>query len=131
MIDDRPPRRPDVAAALRFLTELVAWVATPWALARHSVALAVAAVLVLIGLPTVLATPTDKKHVIVPVPGVVTIALVGLQLVAAAVSSWFAWPRPVAVAVAALALATVATELPRWRRLAPLGRDGRPPRRSA
>ncbi|WP_198940420.1 hypothetical protein [Micromonospora sp. CB01531] len=131
MIDDRPPRRPDLASALRFLIELVAWVATPWALAPHSAALAVASVLVLIGLPTVLATPGDKKNAIVPVPGVVTIALVVLQLAAAAVSAWFAWPRPVAVAVAALALATVVTELPRWRRLAPLGRDGRPSGRSA
>ncbi|MCW3816103.1 hypothetical protein ONA91_16800 [Micromonospora sp. DR5-3] len=131
MIDDRPPHRPDVASALRFLTELVAWVATPWALAPHSAALAVASVLVLIGLPTVLATPGDKKHVVVPVPGAVTIGLVVLHVVAAVVSAWFAWPRLAAAAVTALALATVATELPRWRRLAPLGRDGRPFRRSA
>lgn len=126
MIDKGSPRRPDVASALRFLTELVAWVATPWALAPHSVPLAVASVILLIGLPTVFATPGDKHQVIVPVPGVVTIALVALQLVAAAVSAWVAWPRPVAVVVTVLALVTVGTELPRWRRLARLRRDPRP-----
>ncbi|MFE9690300.1 hypothetical protein [Micromonospora sp. NPDC005806] len=128
---DAPPNRPDLASGLRFLTELIAWVATPWALAPHSVALAAVSVVVLIGLPTVFATPGDKKQVIVPVPGLATIALVLLQLVAAAVSAWAAWPRPVAVAVTALTLVTLVTELPRWRRLAPLGRDGRPARRTA
>ncbi|MGR6320287.1 hypothetical protein Q2K19_24430 [Micromonospora soli] len=128
---DPSPSRPDLPSALRFLTELIAWVATPWALAAHSVALAVASVVVLIGLPTLFATPGDKKQVILPVPAVATIALVLLQLVAAAASSWAAWPPPVAVAVTALALVTLVTELPRWRRLAPLGRDGRPARRVA
>jgi hypothetical protein len=124
-VDDN---RPDLASVLRFLTELVAWVATPWALAPHSVLLAVASVVVLIGLPTVLATPGDKKQVPVPVPGLVTVGLVLLQLVAAVVASWAAWPRPVAVPVTVLALAAVVTELPRWRRFAPLARDGRPRR---
>lgn len=130
------PNRPGLASALRFGTELIAWVATPWALAGHSVPLAIAAVVVLVGLPTVFATPGDKPHVLVPVPGVVTIALVLLQLVAAVWSAWVAWPRGVAIAVAALALATVAAELPRWRwllragrvdRRSPTVRAGRPP----
>lgn len=127
MIENDRAGRPDLPSALRFLTELVAWVATPWALAPHSVVLAVASVVLLIGLPTVFATPGDKRQVIVPVPGLVTVALVLLQLVAAVLAAWVAWPRPVAVAVAVtvLAAATVVTELPRWRRLAPLRRDGR------
>ncbi|MFG2052638.1 hypothetical protein ACGFI9_01285 [Micromonospora sp. NPDC048930] len=131
MIDNPAPSRPDLASALRFLTELVAWVATPWALAPHSVVLAVASVVVLIGLPTVFATPGDKRQVLVPVPGVVTIGLVLLQLVAAVVSAWAAWPRPAAVLVTVLALAALVTELPRWRRLAPLGSDGQPVRPTA
>jgi hypothetical protein len=131
MIENHPPNGPGLASALRFLTELVAWIATPWALAPHSVVLAVASVVVLIGLPTVFATPGDKRQVLVPVPGAVTIGLVLLHLVAAVVAAWAAWPLPVAVAVSALALATVVTELPRWRRLAPLARDGRPVRTAA
>ncbi|AUY51869.1 hypothetical protein [Streptomyces sp. CB01881] len=112
------PRDPvRLADALRFLAELVAWVATPWALAPHSVVLAVLSVVVLIGLPTVLATPGDKKQVLVAVPGAVTIGLVVLQLAAAVVSSWLAWPAPVAVVVTVLAAACAVTEVPRWRGL--------------
>ncbi|MFI9830068.1 hypothetical protein ACIHIX_20525 [Streptomyces sp. NPDC051913] len=109
--------RPDDrrASVLRFATELVAWVAAPWALAPYSWALAVLAVVVLIGLPTVFSTPGDKAQVIVPVPGVVTILLVLLQLVTAVVAAWWAWPVWAAVVVSALAAATLVTERPRRR----------------
>ena len=100
---------------LRFATEIVAWVATPWALADYSWLLAVLSVVVLIGLPTVLSTPGDKANVIVAVPGPVTILLVLLQLAAAVVSSWVAWPLWAALVVSAMAAATLLTERPRWR----------------
>ena len=105
---------------LRFTVELIAWTATPWALAPHSVVLAVLSVVVLIGLPTVFATPGDKSQLLVAVPGAGTIALVVPQLAAAVVSSWPAWPAwppPVAVGVSVLALACAVAELPRWRGL--------------
>ena len=104
-----------LASALRFTTELIAWVGAPWALAPHSILLAIASVVVLIGLPTIFQTPGDKPRVVVPVPGVVTILLVLLQLVAAVVAAWFAWPVLVAVVVSVLAAACVVTEQPRWR----------------
>lgn len=109
--------RPDdrTASVLRFATELVAWVATPWALWDHSRLLAVVAVAVLIGLPTVFSTPGDKKQVIVPVPGPVTVLLVLLQLAAAVVAAWAVWPAWAAVVVSALAATTLITERPRWR----------------
>lgn len=109
------PNRPGLAAASRFLTELVAWVATPWALASVSWPLAVVSVVVLVGLPAVFATPGDKPQVMVPVAGPVTIALVVLQLVAATVASWLVWPWAAAAAVSVLVVATVVAELPRWR----------------
>jgi hypothetical protein len=105
-------------SALRFATELVAWVATPWWLAGTSWLLAVASLVVLIGLPTVFATRGDKAQVMVAVPGWVTIGLVLLQLVAAVVSAWALWPVWAAVAVCVLAAATLVTEQPRWRWLA-------------
>ncbi|WP_431900051.1 hypothetical protein [Nonomuraea sp. bgisy101] len=111
------PEKAGIGSALRFTTELAAWIATPWALAPHSVALAVLSVIVLIGLPTVFATPGDKRQVIVAVPGFVTILLVALQLVAAVAASWVAWAPAVAAVVSVLAAATVVTEIPRWRRL--------------
>ena len=113
--DDRLP------SVLRFTTELVAWVATPWALAGHSWLLAALSVVVLIGLPTCFSTPGDKAKVIVAVPGWVTILLVVLQLVAAVVSSWLAWPAWAAIAVSVLAAATVVTEQRRWRWLGKAG----------
>jgi hypothetical protein len=111
--------RPDdrTASALRFATELVAWVATPWALAGYSWWLAVLSVVLLIGLPTVFSTPGDKAKVIVGVPGWATILLVSLQLIAAVVASWLAWPVWAAIPVTLLAAATLVTERERWRRL--------------
>ncbi|MFB7280474.1 hypothetical protein ACFCZV_25545 [Streptomyces hydrogenans] len=108
--------RPDdrAASALRFATELVAWVATPWALADYSWVLAVLSVVVLVGLPTVFSTPGDKAHVIVAVPGRVTILLVLLQLAAAVAASWAVWPAWAAMTVTALAAATLVTERHRW-----------------
>ncbi|MFI1105088.1 hypothetical protein [Streptomyces melanogenes] len=109
--------RPDdrAASTLRFATELVAWVATPWALASHSWLLAALSVLALIGLPTLFSTPGDKANVIIAVPGWVTILLVLLQLTAAVVSSWLAWPAWAATPVTLLAAATLVTERRRWR----------------
>ncbi|TDO67664.1 hypothetical protein EV651_103577 [Kribbella sp. VKM Ac-2571] len=104
-----------LASVLRFATELIAWVGTPWAIAPHSVLLAIASVVVLIGLPTVFQTRGDKPRVVVPVPGFVTVLLVLLQLVAAVVAAWFAWPTVAAVGVSVLAAACVVTEQPRWR----------------
>ena len=114
-----------LASVLRFATELIAWIGTPWALAPHSILLAIASVVVLIGLPTIFQTPGDKPRVVVPVPGVVTVLLVLLQLVAAIVAAWFAWPVIVAVVVSVLAAACVVTEQPRWRWLmsGPAGAD--------
>jgi hypothetical protein len=110
--------RPEGSPALRFAAEIVAWVATPWALAAHSPVLAGASVLLLIGLPAVFVTPGDKVKVVVAVPGAVTIGLAVLQLFAATVSAWAAWPVPVALLVWALMIATIYAEVPRWRRLA-------------
>ncbi|MFF3619332.1 hypothetical protein [Streptomyces sp. NPDC002467] len=114
---DTTSGRPDdrTASALRFATELVAWVTTPWALADHSWLLAALSVVALIGLPTLFSTPGDKANVIIAVPGWATILLVLLQLAAAVVASWLVWPAWAAVPVTLLAAATLVTERPRWR----------------
>lgn len=116
--------RPDdrAASVLRFATELVAWVATPWALSGHSWLLAAGSVLILIGLPTVFATPGDKTKVIVAVPGWATVLLVLLQLAAAVAGAWAAWPAWASVPVTLLAAATLVTERRRSRWLLSLNR---------
>lgn len=120
--EEPAPGPPDdrAASVLWFAVELVAWVATPWALADHSWLLAALSLVLLIGLPTILSTPGDKANVIIAVPGWVTILLVLLQLVAAVVSSWVLWPAWAAVVVTVLAAATLVTERPRWRWLVSL-----------
>jgi hypothetical protein len=109
--------RPDdrIPSVLRFAAELVAWVAAPWALSTYSWLLAVLAVVVLVGLPTVFSTPGDKAQVIVPVSGTVTILLVLLQLAAAVIAAWSVWPVYAAVLVSLLVAATLVTERQRWR----------------
>ncbi|MFI0964887.1 hypothetical protein ACH4S8_26345 [Streptomyces sp. NPDC021080] len=117
--------RPDdrIPSVFRFATEIVAWVATPWALSDRSWLLAVVSVVLLIGLPTVFATPGDKSNVMVAVPGRATVLLVLLQLVAAVVFSWLAWPAWAAVPVSLLAVVTCVTERRRWQWLSRTGRD--------
>jgi len=110
-----------LADPLRFFSMLVAWVATPWALAPYSVLLAVVSVILLLGALTVFVTPGDngmeREKILVPVPGAVTIGLVLLHLGAAVIFSWAAWPTWAAVAVTLLAAASLIAEQPRWRHL--------------
>jgi hypothetical protein len=109
------PNQPGIGSVLRVLTELVAWVATPWALWHVSIWLAVVSVVILIGLPSVISTPGDKPKTSVAVPGWVTIVLVVMELAAAVISSWYVWPTWAAVLVTILAAACLVTEQPRWR----------------
>lgn len=115
--NEAPAGPPDdrTASVLRFATELVAWVAAPWALSGHSWLLAALSVLVLIGLPTLFSTPGDKAKVIIPVPGWATVLLVLLQLAAAVLGAWAAWPVWAAVPVTLLAATALVTERHRWR----------------
>jgi membrane protein YdbS with pleckstrin-like domain len=117
VIDNRHPGHGYVSGGLRFLTELIAWVAVPWALWPHSTALAVGAVVLLIGLPAVLSTPGDRPggSTLVSVPGVVTILLVLMQLAAATAAAWVLWPWWAAASVTVLCVIVTVTEQPRWR----------------
>jgi hypothetical protein len=102
------------AGVLRFLTELIGWVAAPWALASASIVLSVVSVLVLIGLPAVIGTPGDRNTPIA-VPGLVTIAMMLLEFAAAAVSPWFIWHPAIAAVILLLVVAAIVAGLPRWR----------------
>ncbi|MCX4094188.1 hypothetical protein [Nocardia sp. alder85J] len=102
------------AGVLRFTTELIGWVATPWALASVSIVLSVLSVIVLIGVPAVIGTPGDRNNS-VRVPGVVTIAMMVMEFAAAAIPVWFIWWPAVAAPVVLLVVAAVIAGLPRWR----------------
>lgn len=94
-------------------------IATPVALRPHSILLAIAAVVALVGLPAVFTTPGDRPGGDGPVavPGAVTILFVLLDLMAATVAAWAICPGWLAGAVTALCVVVIATEQPRWRAL--------------
>src|SRR2546423_5345185 len=104
------------ASAPRFLVEIIAWVAAPWALVPYSIWLAVLADVLLIGLPTVFGMPGAKKQKNpVSIPARPAIALELLQPVAACVAAFAAWPPIGAALVVAGALAASCLHLSRWR----------------
>ena len=82
------------SATLRFLVELIAWVAGPWAVATITGELwtAIPAALILIGAVSIFSTPGDKLHVVVATPGPVRLAIEILLAAAAVVGAWIAWP---------------------------------------
>ena len=104
---------------LRFLAELIAWVGTCLALWPHSIPLAIAALVLLIGPPAIFATPGDRPggDGLIAAPGIVTILSVLAHLAAATAAAWAIWPWWVAATVTALCVVVVGTEQPRWRSL--------------
>jgi hypothetical protein len=119
MTEHGHPGHDSVSGGVRFLSELIAWVAAPIALWPHSAPLAVGAVILLIGLPAVFSTPGDRPGggSVVPVPGIVTILLVVLQLAAATAAAWVLWPQWAAAPVTMVCLIALVTEQPRWQSL--------------
>jgi hypothetical protein len=115
----RPPGHDNVRGGFRFLAELIAMTATPWALWDYSIPLAIASVVILIGLPAIFSTPGDRPggdgHI--AVPGVVTILIVLIHLTAATVAAWMIWPWWLATAVTALCIVVIFTEQTRWSAL--------------
>ncbi|GAA1136122.1 hypothetical protein [Nesterenkonia lutea] len=115
----RPPGHDYARGAVRFVVEIIAWIATAWALWPHSILLAIAAVAVLVALPAVFGTPGDRPGGDAPVsaPGGVTVLIVFIHLGAAATAAWAVWPFWVAVGVTALCITVVFTEQTRWEAL--------------
>ncbi len=103
-----------LSGGLRFLVELIAWVAGPWAVgAWLGVWAGGVALVVLVGLPAVFSVPGDKHQVIVPVPGLIRF-LLELDLgIVAAVAAWFVWPPVAAVTATVVALLAQSAG---WRR---------------
>ncbi|MHA6617410.1 hypothetical protein [Pseudonocardia sp. DLS-67] len=105
-----------LASATRFLSELAAWVAAPWAASRVSVVLAVVVLVVLLALPAAFNVPGDKHKIGGrAVSGPVRIGIELLLFASAVVGATLAWPEWAAVLVLLLVLAAAASNLPRWR----------------
>jgi hypothetical protein len=105
-----------LASTTRFLSELTAWVAAPWAASRVSVILAVVVLVVLVALPSAFNVPGDKHKVGArAVTGPVRIGIELLLFAAAVVGAALAWPGWAAAAVVVVVVVAAAANLPRWR----------------
>ena len=123
MSGDGPGASPyDTAASsgTRFVIEVVAWIAGPWAAGRllGSGWYAIPTVLVLVALPALFNTPGDKNTTGIATPGPIRIAIEMLLLAVAVGSAWIVWPTWAALGVTAVGLALLITGLPRYRWLA-------------
>lgn len=105
------------SSTLRFLIELTAWVAGPWAAVQlfDSGWAVLPTLVLLLGLPSIFNVPGDKNIEGIAVPGMVRIAIEALLLIVAVVSAWIVWPLWVAFVVTVVAVGMVATGLPRYR----------------
>lgn len=109
---DHPYDTP-LRGGLRFAVEVIAWVAGPLAAGHQALWLAVPAIIVLVGLPSVFSTKGDKKQVIVATPGPVRI-LIELFLYAVALGApWIVWPLPVAAITSVIVVAALVLGIPR------------------
>ena len=107
------PHDTTISSGLRFLSELIAWIAGPWAVAIWSKWLVVPAVVLLVGLPAVFSTPNDKNKVVVPTPGPIRVAIELLLYSVAAVAPWFVWSATASGVAVGIVIATAFTGMPR------------------
>ncbi len=114
-----------ISSATRFLIELTAWIAAPWAAADlWGGWAAVPTLIVLLGLPSLFNTPGDKNTTAgVDTPGPVRIGIEMVLLAAALWGAWTVWPIWLAVVVTVVGAAMLASGVPRYRWLA----SGAPP----
>ena len=109
---DHPLDTP-LTSGLRFLAEVIAWVAGPWAAAQQSLWLVVPVSVVLVGLPAIFSTRGDKRQVVVATPGPLRVLLeLGLHVVAVA-AAWVVWPVWLAIVATVVVAAAIATGIPR------------------
>ena len=113
--DHRHPFDTPVSSGFRFLTEIIAWIAGPWAASQIHILLAVAVLVVLIGLPTIFTTKGDKKHMVIDTPGPGRVAVELIQYLVAAVAPWLVWPSAISAVCGLVVIAALVLGYPRLR----------------
>ena len=114
MSDDfHHPHDTPVSAGLRFLSELIAWIAGPWAMALLSNWLILPSLVFLVGLPAVFSTLNDKRQVVVSTPGAVRVGIELFLYSVAAIAPWFVWPAAASALAVGIVVASVGVGIPR------------------
>jgi len=108
------PHDTPVSAGLRFLSELIAWIAGPWAVALISNWLVVPAIIFLVGLPAVFSTRNDKHQVVVPTPGMVRAGIELILYSVAAIAPWFVWSSVASALATGIVVASLLAGFPRF-----------------
>lgn len=125
---DHPHDTP-LSSGLRFATELIAWIAGPWAVwSVYGPIAGIAALIVLVALPAVFSTPGDKNTIIVATPGPTRIGIELFLHVIALIAPLMIWPGYTSVFVMVIVLGSLIVGFPRliWlARGAPLPRQTR------
>jgi hypothetical protein len=116
-----------LSSTTRFLTELTAWVAAPWAATHVHWLLAVLVLAVLVALPSTFNVPGDKHRTGVAVSGAVRIGIEVLLFASAVIGAAIAWPTWALVLVVVLVAVTTIAQLKRWRWLIASTSRGRQP----
>jgi hypothetical protein len=109
----RHPHDTPVSAGLRFLSELIAWIAGPWAVALVSNWFVLPAIIVLVGLPSVFSTTNDKRKVVVPTPGPVRVGIELFLYAVAIIAPWFVWSTAASAISTGFVIAALVTGIPR------------------
>ena len=108
------------SSSLRFLVEVIAWVAGPWAVADSTGQswLAVPTAVLLVGMSSIFSTTGDKNNVVVPTPGPLRLTIELFTMVVAVAGAWIVWPLWAALLVTAAAVGNLVAGLQRSRWLA-------------
>lgn len=111
------PHDTPLSAGLRFVVELITWIAGPWAAAEvtGSAWAAVPALVVLMGLPSIFSTPGDKHTIIVATPGRRASPSRYSSGWSPSRPAWVVWPTWAAVMVTLLVVGAAIVGWPRSR----------------
>jgi hypothetical protein len=103
-----------ISSGLRFLSELITWIAGPWAVAMYSKWLVFPALILLVGLPSIFSTTNDKNNIVVPTSGPVRVSIELFLFLVAAVAPWFIWSPTVSSVAVGIVIATIVAGAPRF-----------------
>ena len=113
-----------VSSSLRFVSELIAWIAGPWALSLFSNWLIFPTLTLLVAVPAIFSTRNDKRKIVISTPGPVRVGLELSLYTVAVVAPWFVWSTAVSGVAVGIVIASLVAGFPRFMWLVRGAPDG-------